>query len=395
MFGQKFLDKGYYYLLLKYKKKKTKLIKQSHIIFDIASCIIRQIKQEICLQKQVPCPRPSVLLCADTLLKNGGIEKRLLQYSCTWEAKGFRVLLAAREGNGTADIWFTGNRFYNDWLFSRFACKNRIQVVEWNAGGANIPWLTFKKLQKQNIKFGVIVHASNNQWHFDYLQQANYVFCSHFAHGERVRSLRKYPVLPNAVLPQKPCWKFFHQHKAIIISRLAEDKRPSLEGFISLCTHWKIPFYIAGDFSDKEGSAIKRSLQKTLLLNESVFLGKVDTVPFLYARWKDFLFVGGVGQVILEAGQLDYPCLLCSLLGAQESFFVCKSNLSQVLNYNCSPHTPAENKLLKQNQNIEKCIKQICMGETTPYQLGNKINTTCNLDNNLRQYARHTPQITI
>ena len=206
------------------------------------------------------------------------------------------------------------------------------------------------------------------------------------AHGKRVACLAKYPVLPNAVKKKEPSWQFCGQKKALLVSRLGEDKRPSIEAFITLCLKWHMPFQIAGDFSEQGGRKLKFDLQRQFNLDEKIFLGYINTEEFLQKYWKRFLFVGGIGQVILEAGQLGYPCLLTSLLGEQQSFWVTQNNIGDVINYNCSPHSVAESALLKQNQNLEDCFQDISSGKTSLYSISSFINENCSLEANIVKY---------
>lgn len=347
------------------------------ILFWIAAYLKRQEK------------RPGVILIAETLFVVGGVEKRFLQYSTLWNRKGYRVYFGAREGNGKIDIRLTKKKKYNDWLLFLFCWLHKVKLVEWNAGGAILPRYSFEKLRERKIKVGVIIHASHPSWNFGYLSKADYVFCSHLAHGLRVPNLKQYPVLPNGIIPNKFRWSFVGQKKALLISRLDKDKLSSIESFIQFCYSTDISFQIAGDFSTCEGKQIKKYLQFKYSITDSVFIGIVDTTEFLIHSWKEILFVGGLGQVILEAGQLDFPCLLCSLLGKEYSFFVTHHNIESVINYNCSPHSVEENKLLQGNQNIEQELKNLKTGKVSAFKLSDFIEKRCNLKNILKCYNVH------
>lgn len=170
------------------------------------------------------------------------------------------------------------------------------------------------------MRFGVAVHASRAGWNFDYVHQAGYVLCASAVHGRRVPLLQFAPVLPNALAYKPAVWKFGGQQTAVFISRLAADKVPSFEAFIELCRKGNIPFELAGGLAGKEARAVKRALQQQYALADKVFIGEVDTQEFLTRRAKRYLFVGGVGQVILEAGQLGYPCVVCSVRGRGFAF---------------------------------------------------------------------------
>ena len=50
-------------------------------------------------------------------------------------------------------------------------------------------------------------------------------------------------------------------------------------------------------------------------------------MEYLSAHAGEYLFVAGVGQVILEAGSLGYPCYLTSDLGVANSTFLTQDNI--------------------------------------------------------------------
>lgn len=359
------------------------------IIISVVMSIKRQICQFYTLACAKPSVRPTVLLCAVYIMKNGGIEKRLKQYSSVWEKKGYRVLWGAQMGNGAVDIFLTSCRLYNKYLLRIVSRVYGVNCIEFNVGGPPYsPPLDIKALNKYNIPVGIILHASAPNWKFDYLQDAAYVICSHKAHGKRVPELEKFPVLPNAVITRSACWKWREQKEALLVSRICYDKRSSIEGFICLCQAWGIPFRIAGDLTDTENIKLKHELLSKFNLHKEIFLGKINTEEFLQRSWDRFLFVAGVGQVILEAGQLNYPCLVASLLGKSTSFWVTKENIYRVLDYNCSPHDEAECKLLKEGQNLNECLRDILAGNTGRFAIGDVINKECCLDTCLARYEK-------
>ncbi len=373
-----------------FKKLIKKYKKYVNMLVSMWKSGCRQIRQWLILWTTIPSQTPSILLCADSLMKNGGVEKRLKQYATIWHKRGYKVFFGARVGNGPIHVYFTSFRLYNMYLLRWIRRIYGVSRVEFNVGGKSIPFLDLSALNQNHIPTGIILHASAPTWSFDYLQGVSYVICSHAAHGKRVPCLAKFPVLPNAIPVKETCWRFCRQKEALLISRLAEDKRPSIEAFIELCFAWNISFRIAGDFTDRQEAKLKKEIQHRFRLKENVFLGRIDTTTFLENHWGQFLFVGGLGQVILEAGQLNYPCLVASLLGAQQSFWVTRANVRQLIEYNCSPHYEEESILLKQNQNLTACLSDIRVGKTDLFEVGDIINKCCNLETCLTKYENIT-----
>ena len=319
--------------------------------------------------------KKGILFITGLYLKSGGVEKRLKQYSAVWEKEGYNVYVAAtekRKNSQKEDLFLSNKELFNDVLIKFFILKKNIKVVEWEAGGSAPPPINLKKIKREGALFGSIIHAARAEWKYSYLNNADYVFCISPVMGRRVPLLAKYPVLPNAVYLVSPVWSFCSQKKALFVSRLSPEKLPSIESFVSFCLSHHLAFDIAGDISSDAGCEIKELLQKKYILEESCFLGEIATVPFLKEHIHDYLFVGGVGQVILEAGMLGYPCLVCSLLGMEKSFFVTKENFLKAYQTNFSPHTKQENLSLSDAVfQIKNDFSLLCSGEVDNFIISN------------------------
>lgn len=92
------------------------------------------------------------------------------------------------------------------------------------------------------------------------------------------------------------------------MSRIDAEKLPTLKSFILVCAEYGIDFDVAGPVRS-ESSKVMRRLSKLNIPAEK-FIGPVDTVPFLLEKGKNYLFVGGVGQVALEAASIGMPVLI-------------------------------------------------------------------------------------
>lgn len=336
---------------------------------------------------------PGVLFAARSFLSKGGVEKRVWQYAEVWRKAGFRVYIGAVYNGADSwpgtDAWLPTNSWLAGILMRGYVRKWNLKAVEWQAGGCGGPPFDPAHLKKYGVRFGVAVHASRAGWNFDYVHQAGYVLCASAVHGRRVPLLQFAPVLPNALAYKPAVWKFGGQQTAVFISRLAADKVPSFEAFIELCRKGNIPFELAGGLAGKEARAVKRALQQKYALADKVFIGEVDTQEFLTRRAKRYLFAGGMGQVILEAGQLGYPCLVCSVRGSGFAFFARRENFKQLAENNCSPRLEHETALFAADiRRVREDLRQVRSGNTARFLLAREINQSCALRPELEKYER-------
>lgn len=336
---------------------------------------------------------PGVLFAARSFLSKGGVEKRVWQYAEVWRKAGFRVYIGAVYNGADSwpgtDAWLPTNSWLAGILIRWYVRKWNLKAVEWQAGGFGGPPFDPAHLKKRGVRFGVAVHASRAEWNFDYLRQAGYVLCASAVHGRRVPLLQHASVLPNALAYHPAVWKFGGQQTAVFISRLSGDKVPSFEAFIELCRKGNIPFELAGGLVGKEAHAVKRALEQKYALPDKVFIGEVDTQEFLTRRAKRYLFVGGVGQVILEAGQLGYPCVVCSVRGRGFAFFALRDRFGKLYAYNCAPFFEEHIRLFAADvRRVQEDLRKVCSGNTECFLLAREINQSCALQTELKKYER-------
>lgn len=318
---------------------------------------------------------------------SGGIEKRVQQYAVVWRQLGYKVYYAAIRDNSLkgVDLVLSKNKKFNNLLLRLFCKHKNIFALEWQAGGAKIPPFDFRSLIRQNILVGVVIHAVREQWNLNYLSDVHYVFCISKEMEKRVPMLKIFPVFPNAVFNRKAVWCFCNQKKAIFISRLSKDKLPSIESFIQLCISVNLQFDIAG--GGPESPQVEKFLMEKYSLKQEYFIGEVETEKFLIKKWKEYLFVGGIGQVILEAGMLGYPCMVCSLVGLESSFFVTNDNFVDAYETNFSPKLSFYlRKLQSSSNNLLKDYKRINKGNINPFNISEKIKKKANLPTILKRY---------
>lgn len=109
---------------------------------------------------------------------------------------------------------------------------------------------------------------------------------------------------------------------------------------IEFCATRNIPFEIAGM---PENSSTTKRLKRRYTLRPDVFApGAINTREFLKKNADRYLFVAGVGQVLLEAGAAGFPCLLASDKGAEYSTFLTRHNVRENYDRNLTLAHPAE-----------------------------------------------------
>ena len=123
---------------------------------------------------------------------------------------------------------------------------------------------------------------------------------------------------------------------ALLISRLDEDKRLSIESFIVFCVTNNIDFRIAGSTSySKDFSEYIESTCQKHSFSSDKFIGNIDTINFLKQNGSQISFVAGLGQVVIEAGSLGYPVYISHVYGAENHVgFVTQKNFNSLLNTN-------------------------------------------------------------
>lgn len=335
--------------------------------------------------------QPGILFVCGSFLHWGGVEKRVRQYAGAWRNQGYKVYISAFYCPGTSNevsFYLTGNAAKNNCLLKWAIKRKNIKVVEWQAGGSEPPRFDLSLLKQAGVRIGVMVHAACKEWNFNYLKQADYVACSSSIQVQRAPALKDICVLPNAIENRFPVWRYAKQKKAVIISRISEDKIPSLASFIRLCQAWGLAYDIAGPLDTLPAQKVKNILQTKFDVQDSQFLGAVPTEDFLAAHAAEYLFVGGLGQVILEAGQLGYPCLVASLAGEAGNCFVTRDNFSLLYDCNFSPRLGEAAVVYPFCQSLQADFADILAGKTLRFDVAFLVNQHAGLKHILEAYNK-------
>ncbi|XWO13349.1 Glycosyltransferase [Candidatus Hepatincola sp. Pdp] len=173
--------------------------------------------------------------------------------------------------------------------------------------------------------------------------------------------------IPNtACINYNPVYKKNDNPHSIIISRIGRDNIFHIEKYIKFLQKNNFSFSIAGNISNYKELRIKNNLITKYNLTEEQFIGKIDTLSYLKNNNSSYMFICGIGTVVLEAITLGYPVLLASILKNSSNLtFLNHSNYSKIKDNNftlCEDY-----KFNNANEDLQKLyqgkLKDFLLGE--------------------------------
>ncbi len=285
----------------------------------------------------------NILFIASRFVSIGGIETRLEQYLNLLSKNGWGVFLLSEENTNERllkysnfHLNFDAPNFHN--CLSELIDVYRINVIEFQFKNPKILKNINLDSLKEKAKVGCTIHNTGVN-KLDLINRFDYkIFVSEQMYSNYYRKVKNPTIIKNGICLNNVNkeWNYCGQNKALLVSRISKDKLTSIECFIKYCQKQNIDFDIAGVEQTKNKLLIK--LKKKYKLKASQFIGKVDTVEYLKTNINKYLFVGGVGLVILEAGSLNYPCFVCSDYKGQNFSFVTNENIALFDNFTIKSH---------------------------------------------------------
>lgn len=369
-----------------YKKQnkmlsEIKKIKKISPKTNLLNIILRAntINTELDIKNRLKIPQKKnktrILYVANSLSTIGGVENRL-DKQCKYLSKaGYECLILTAtpqecpplKAYPNLNLIFYAENFSS--ILIDFVTTEKIDYVEFQA--KDIDYLNnidFNKLNKICIP-GLCIHNAiefetiNKNW-FRYIIRATSPWATDY-----IKDVRH---IPNWIEKIQPKWKFNNQNKALFISRIDKEKLPTLKSFINACKTIGCNFDIAGPIQYN-----KSKIQNILINEHSKYLGEINTINFLENKINHYLFIGGVGQVAIEAASYGIPALVCTHYDKYEySRFVTKKNINDFIfsNFTIKHHPPKDN-----SGTIQNFIKNI--NESTL----NIYDTTKELEENLSE----------
>ncbi|MCM1512364.1 MAG: hypothetical protein NC112_04545 [Oxalobacter formigenes] len=302
-----------------------------------------------------------ILYVVYDLASVGGTETRLGKQLKYLSEHNFKCMILTSRGNAFAPLveypnfklTFEAENFTD--LLIEILSLAHIDFIEFQVKEAEyLRKINYSKLRK-HCKIGLCIHNNldfNNidfDW-FDYILRANATFGYNF--------LEEIPHIPNWVEKTSLLWEYKNQKEALFISRLSNEKLPTLASFIKACNTIGCDFQIAGNIIKQKINTEINSLVDSLC--EGQYIGPINTQDFLEKNSNDFLFIGGVGQVPIEAASFGIPALVCTHLeDFTYSRFVTKENIDDLItnNFVINTHRYIPDSHLGNISHFMDCIK--------------------------------------
>lgn len=282
----------------------------------------------------------NILFIASNFVKAGGIETRLLQYISQIIPFGWNCYILSENNDNIAlnnitnfKLNFDATNF--DECLNEIIAKYNINVIEFQFKNPKILKNLNLDMLKDKVRLGCVIHNLGIT-DFNLINKFNYkIMVSKFMYENHYSHIKNAEVIQNCIdtyaHKNKNSWTYKGQNKAILITRIATDKLKSIECFIKYCKENNIDFLIAGE--ENTSKLLKEKLIIKYKLQESVFIGQVNTIEYLNEHMDNILFVAGVGMVILEALYLNYPCFCCSDSKWKNYSFITDENISLFDNF--------------------------------------------------------------
>ena len=280
----------------------------------------------------IPKDRQVVFYVTDCLTETGGVERRLAMQFEWLKRHGIQPVLVVEDQayQPLADYpclkllqWAPNAKE----IFMRLVREFKPLAVEFQMKCPKFfHSMDIKELQKYT-RVGVTIHGRGD---FDqaYLNALDYC-CS-----VRINELHyeNLTLIPNVVHFPQTCPTYNPgATKALYIGRIDVEKLLTVQSFVEVCQRFGVDYEIAGSVNDAREVKAWAATQ-----SKEVFIGVIDTRHYLTNHGHKYVFVGGVGQVVLEAVAANMPCLVTTHnKDAMRSAFVTTDNLGELLEWNC------------------------------------------------------------
>ena len=290
-------------------------------------------QNKINLDKNFQKEEKNILFVARNFIKKGGIETRLNQYIEQIIPMGWKVFILSENNENEELLKYTNFNLIFDAknaeeCLIEIINKYKINVIEFQFKNPKILKNINLSRLKLRVKTGCTIHNLGIK-NYKILNEFDYkIIASEYMYKNNYKKVIGADVIQNCINIKKfenfQTWEYKGQKTALFISRIAIDKLNSIECFIKYCIQYNYNFLIAGGgFNFEE---IKKNLIKKYSLKEENFIGEINTMEYLSKNRDKILFIGGLGQVIIEGLFLNFPCLCCSNYKGEKFSFVTNKN---------------------------------------------------------------------
>ena len=328
-----------------------------------------------------------ILYITDSLEFVGGLETRLVKQINILRSSSLEIALLTQKNTFRPSLDFINLHLdfyapnFSDHLLS-IVRHGRFDFVEFQCHGIDYISNIDLPLLKHYCKVGLAIHNEVKGINQAFINQMDYGLLAAYRDScstLKTKNGKDIPIIRNWVNSVSPLWTYSSQDKALFISRLDDDKFPTLKSFLQVCEAVGCDYEIAGQIRPQ-------TIMGTFISNlkPDAYIGPVDTVRFLEKKADDYLFVGGVGQVPLEALSFGIPALVATHSEDYEnSRFVVKDNFDRLLHRNF-----VINHFLPDYSagNIGQFINDISTGNLDDYTDTTQLRIKCSAESAMNQY---------
>ena len=323
--------------------------------------------------------KKTVVFVIDSIEDLGGVETRLYHEACYMKSIGYEPIIVTKYDRSDRLREFCNILLdykapnFTYWL-DHIVRKAKPAFVEFHFKG----WRYLYDIDLPNMKEKTVVgtcvhgvyrvaHSLMNQFDYRVYSCANLI--NKFQDAYHV---------PNFIRTTPKRWSYKKQSTALFISRISEVKLKTLENFIKICERNDIAYKIAGPI-DHANVKVAKFVSR---LKEGVLIGGIDTYDYLSKHGDDYLFVGGIGQVPIEAASFGIPALILSARSEEYSTFLTADKIPFFITWNFVINDCPKEGL----GNIDAFFRDVARGEVSQYSLGDEVSERLSVDAVMKQH---------
>ncbi len=259
----------------------------------------------------------------DRFHHTGGKETRMLYFFEALQKRGYRIIIIAPKASVNEELIakyspyllsfgnihsFNDHYQINDHITDeiiQIAAKEQASLIEFNLCSRQHSNIDYQKISNI-VPLGFHYHEAPPAEFHETLAKYHIVNSHKNMHDSPLFHVIVNPVDDHTARQQ---YQYNHQTRALLISRLSSDKMDVIIPALEFFRKHNMDFDIAGPIDHRNRKIVKK-LRRKFDLRPKQFIGKIETTDFLSQNIHQYLFVAGVGQVVLEAGSMGYPILL-------------------------------------------------------------------------------------
>ena len=323
--------------------------------------------------------KKTVVFVIDSIEDLGGVETRLYHEACYMKSIGYEPIIVTKYDrsdklrefcNILLDYKAPNFAYWLDYIVR----KTKPVFVEFHfKGWKYLHDVNIANLTERTI-VGTCVHGIYKVPH-SLMRQFDYRV---YSCANLINKFQDAYHVPNFIKSTSHRWSYNGQSTALFISRISAVKLKTLENFIKICKENGLRYKIAGpiDYTNVKVAKFVSRLEKDALL------GGIDTYRYLSEHSDDYLFVGGIGQVPIEAASFGMPALILSARDAEYSTFLTADKILFFIKWNFVINNCPKESL----GNVDAFFRDIASGDLGRYSLGDEVNDLLSVTSVMKQH---------